>query len=295
MERNKGKSRGKVIAIVVMLVLCVAAAMFIVSTVRQRAESRRAAEAAAEEAAQTQEVSETPDEKADESMSHVYANSGASSEEKYTAEAFDGAVAAGCSCLAMPIVVSADGTAYIADNDDLSDLTGVNGYLSGMVDSQVSGIKTKGGNSLLRLSDVFDKYGRDVSYVIEIKYTDDSNISAFTDTVKQYELEDIVSVSSSYYAALEKTSQEFPDMPKIFLCGNEEDYAAALGVSYLDTISVEKSLMTEERLAQVHENSRKFGVWTLNSEEDIKKALEMGVDSYYTDEGALAASLEKEQ
>ena len=277
----------------VMLVLCVAAAMFIVSTVRQRAEDKRAAEAAAEEAAAAPEEPEVTGSELKERMAHVYANSGASSEEKYTAEAFDGAVAAGCSSLAMPVVASADGTAYIADNDDLSELTGMNAYLSGMVDSQIAEIKTKGGNSMLKLSDVFDKYGRDVNYIIEIKYTDDSNISAFADAVNEHEFGDVVSVSSRYYTALERVGGEFPDMPKVFICENEEDFSAALPIGYIDTISVEKSLMTEERLAQTHENSKKFGAWTLNSADEIRAALDMGADSYYTDEGAIAADTEK--
>jgi glycerophosphoryl diester phosphodiesterase len=51
--------------------------------------------------------------------------------------------------------------------------------------------------------------------------------------------------------------------------------------------------MNEENLAAVHESGKKFGAWTLNSEEDIRSAVSMGLDSYFTDEGALAVSIEK--
>lgn len=293
MNRKKSTPRRSMItAITVMLVLCILAAIFIVTTVRHRAESKKTAKETVEETAPAPE-STAADEGLKERMSHVYANSGASSDEKYTLAAFDGAVAAGASCLALPVVASADGTPYVAGDDDLHDLAGMNAYISGMTDSQLSEIRTNGGNAMLKLSDVFEKYGRNVSYVIEIKYTDDSNISAFADAVKKHELGDIVSVSSSYYVALEKAAGDFPDMPKVFLCANEEDFSAALGIGYIDTISVEKSMMTDEKLAKVHESSKKFGAWTLNSEEEINKALDMGVDSYYTDEAAVAASAEK--
>ena len=42
-----------------------------------------------------------------------------------------------------------------------------------------------------------------------------------------------------------------------------------------------------------HDYGKKFGAWGLNSEEDIKAAIEMGVDSYFTDETQLAVGIEK--
>ena len=290
-SKRKGSSRTKLIAIIVMLVLCAAAAVYIVKIAKHRAEPEpvpdetTATEPAAQDAAADEELKAR--------LAHVYMNSGDSSQEKYTAAAFDGAVGAGAACLAMPIVISADGTPYIANDDNLYDMTGVNAYVSGMVDSQIADMKTKGGNDILSLGDVFDRYGNSVSYVIEIKYTDYRNISAFTETVKKYGLEANVSVSSRYYAALGDVEAEFPDMPKIFLCDNAEDLAASQNIDCIDTVSVEKTLMTEDGLAAVHGSGKKFGAWTLNSEEDIKAALAMGADSYFTDEGTLAAELER--
>ena len=291
MDRRKRKSSGKLAAIIVMLVLCLLSAALIVKTVRNRAEQRKAkTEVTEEPAPETQTAAD--DAAVKERLSHVFANSGASSEEKYTTAAFDGAIAAGNVCLAMPIVISADGTPYIADDDYIYELTGMNAYLSGMTDGQIAGVKTKGGNDLLKLSDVFDKYGKDVTYVIEIKYTGDRNITAFTETVKKYGFQDVTSVSSLYYAALSRIESEFPEMQKLFLCEGDEDFNAALSLDYIDTISVEKALVSDEKFARVHEAGKKAGAWTLNTEEEIRAALDKGADSYYTDEGALAVSVE---
>ena len=82
-------------------------------------------------------------------------------------------------------------------------------------------------------------------------------------------------------------------MPKIFLSENEVDLAEAQRSDTVDLISVNRDLMTAENLAAVHDSGKKFGAWTLNSEEDIRAALDLGVDSYFTDEGALAAEIEK--
>jgi glycerophosphoryl diester phosphodiesterase len=162
-----------------------------------------------------------------------------------------------------------------------------------MSDGQIAEVKTKGGNGIVKLSDVFEKYGTDVNYVIEIRYANERNIMPFVETVKKAGVADVTSVSSYYFGALDIVENEFPDMPKIFLSENEVDLAEAQGSDIVDLISVDRDLMNEENLAAVHESGKKFGAWTLNSEEDIRSAVSMGLDSYFTDEGALAVSIEK--
>lgn len=293
MEKKRSKSSVKVIAIAVMLVLCVAAAAFIVKSVKDRKTAEPADVDVTDIEQEPEEDSSASDEEMKAKLAHVYTSSGSSSEEKYTMAAFDSAVQGGSVCLAMPVVVSGDGVLYVADDDYLYDMTGMNGYLSGMVESQISEVKTKGGNSIVKLSDVFEKYGTDISYVIEIKYPNDRNIMAFTEAVKKAEAAGVTSVSSYYFDALERVESEFPDMPKIFLSENEVDLGEAKDRDVVDTVSVDRDLMTEENLAAVHSSGKKFGAWTLSSEEDIRKAVSMGVDSYFTDEGALAVSIEK--
>ena len=207
----------------------------------------------------------------------------------------DSAVEGGSVCLSMPVVAAKDGTLYVAYDDYLRDMTGLDGYLSGMSDGQIAEVKTKGGNDIVKLSDVFEKYGTDVNYVIEIRYANERNIMPFVETVKKAGVADVTSVSSYYFGALDIVENEFPDMPKIFLSENEVDLAEAQRSDTVDLISVNRDLMTAENLAAVHESGKKFGAWTLNSEEDIKSAVSMGLDSYFTDEGALAVSIEKDE
>ena len=296
MEKKRKKSSAMLIAIAVMLMLCIAAAAYIMKISRAKAEPEPEPAPAEEVTADADEPKpeETPsaeDEKA--KLAHIYTNSGSSAEEKYTMAAFDSAVEAGSVCLSMPVIASADGVAYVADVDYLGDMAGYDGYLSGMTDGQLSEITTRGGNSMVRLSDVFEKYGTDVNYVIEVKYANQRNVTPFIEAVKAAGVADVTSVSSYFCGILEIVEEEFPDMPKIFLSENETDLAEAQERDVVDMISADKELMTEENLAAVHESGKKFGAWTLNSEEEIRKAVSMGMDSYYTDEGALALSIEK--
>jgi glycerophosphoryl diester phosphodiesterase len=52
--------------------------------------------------------------------------------------------------------------------------------------------------------------------------------------------------------------------------------------------------MTEGNCQTAHENGKMFSAWTLDSEEEIKSAIDMGVDTYFTNDTPLALSLERE-
>ena len=292
MEKKSNKSSAIVIAIAVMLLLCIAAALYIVKISKAKAAAPEPAEEVVIEPEQPAEEA-PPAEDVKAKLAHIYTNSGSSSEERYTMAAFDSAVEGGSVCLSMPVVAAKDGTLYVAYDDYLRDMTGLDGYLSGMSDGQIAEVKTKGGNDIVKLSDAFEKYGTDVNYVIEIRYANERNIMPFVETVKKAGVADVTSVSSYYFGALDIVENEFPDMPKIFLSENEVDLAEAQRSETVDLISVNRDLMTAENLAAVHESGKKFGAWTLNSEEDIKSAVSMGLDSYFTDEGAFAVSIEK--
>ena len=292
MEKKSNKSSAIVIAIAVMLLLCIAAALYIVKISKAKAAAPEPAEEVVIEPEQPAEEA-PPAEDVKAKLAHIYTNSGSSSEERYTMAAFDSAVEGGSVCLSMPVVAAKDGTLYVAYDDYLRDMTGLDGYLSGMSDGQIAEVKTKGGNDIVKLSDAFEKYGTDVNYVIEIRYANERNIMPFVETVKKAGVADVTSVSSYYFGALDIVENEFPDMPKIFLSENEVDLAEAQKSETVDLISVNRDLMTAENLAAVHESGKKFGAWTLNSEEDIKSAVSMGLDSYFTDEGAFAVSIEK--
>lgn len=293
MEKKRIKRPAIITAIAVMLVLSIAAAAYIVKITRDRAVAE-APQAPQEPAAEAPEPAEVPsDEEMKAKLAHIYVNSGSSSEEKYTMAAFDSAVEAGCVSLSMPVAVSGDGIVYIANDDNLYDMTGMNAYLSGMTEGQIANVKTKGGNDLVRLSDVFEKYGTDVNYVIEVIYADDRNIMPFIEAVKKAGVTDVMSVSSSSFKVLNRMEIELPDVPKVILCEEDAVLSEARGRDSVDVISVSRELMNGENLAAVHDSGKKFGAWTLNSEEDIRAALDLGVDSYFTDEGALAAEIEK--
>lgn len=294
--RRNSKTGKKLILIAVLLMLCVAATAYLFKTVDDMREQREAA--AAEEAAQQEAEAaaaaeeEAAQEAATKKDEQVYAYSGSKDDNKYTMAAYDSAVEAGCGAIVLPFVVSQDGTLIVADDDYAQDLTGYGGYFSGMTDGQIENLETKSGDKILKLADVFDKYGRDIHYIIEVKYTSERNLMALKELIDKKDYADVVSISSEFFSGLRSLDNELPNSPKIFLCNGEEGWAEALGTDYVDAISVTSEMMSDERCKTAKDSNKKFGAGILSSEEDITKANDMGADFFITDAAALAAGNE---
>lgn len=302
-ESKKRKvKRRRLLIIIVLLLLCVAAAVYIIMHFggSKDKSTEEAAEVTTEETTAEEETVETPQEDleaaaAEKAAAHVYSHRGSAGEDELTIAAYDRAVEAGSKYLEADMVVSASGTVYLARDDQAYDMTGYNGYFSGMTDGQIGALETRNGNKVIRLKDLFDKYGDSVTYLVDIKYSSSRNIDAFTETVKECGFEKNVIAVSSYFGALSPLEDEFPDMDKLYVCKDAATFELALGKEYVDIISVPEELMTADYLEAAHNNGKKFSVWTLNDEKEISNAIELGVDTYFTDDSALAIKLEKEK
>lgn len=295
MNRVNRRKRKKIItAIAVMLLLCILAAFSIISTVRKRASEAREAEIAEQQAAETAaQAAEEEEKKASERSERILAYRGSSEDGLYTMAAYENAVEAGAGSIVLPFVVSQDGTLYVADDDYALELTGYGGYFSGMIDSQIENLETKSGTKVLKLSEVFEKFGSDVKYVIDLRYTSERNQEALRQFLEENGNEDSISVACSYFSGLRALEGSLPDVPKIFICSDAATFNEAKMADYVDVISVDKEIMSKELCDDAHKYEKDFGAWALNSAEEVKEALSMGVDSFFTDEVAAAAEAEK--
>ena len=298
-EVRKIRGRNKELLIIaVLLLLCIASAAFILShygkSGDKKAEKPAAETPAAEEAADATGTEPAPaPAAAGEAASHVYSHRGSAGEDELTFAAYDRAVEAGSKFIEADVVVSGSGTVYLAHDDYALDMTGTGGYFSGMTDGQIDKLKTKSGSNVIKLKDLFERYGDSVTYIVDVKYTGSRNIDAFTITVRTSGMEDNVIAASSFFDVLRPLDESFPDMPKLYVCADQATFDLALGNDYVDIISVPKEIMTADNAQAAHDHHKKFSAWTLNSEKEIKSAIDLGVDSYFTDDTELAIKLEK--
>ncbi len=292
--RRKRKKNKTLAAIAVLLALCLLAGLSIVGTVKKRAADAREAEIAEQKAAEAaaQEEEAKQKEETAKKSERIFAYRGSSEDGLYTMASYENAVEAGAGTIVVPFVVSQDGTLFVADDDYAQELTGYGGYFSGMVDSQIDNLETKSGTKVLKVSEVFDKFGTDVKYVLDLRYTSERNQEALRKFLEENGNEDVISVACNYFSGLRALESSLPDVTKIFMCQDEASYNEARFADYVDTISVNKDMMSEELCKGAHEYDKKFSAWSLNSAEDVKKAIDIGADFFFTDEVAVAVEAE---
>ncbi len=257
----------------------------------EQEEAEREAQKAEEEAAM-QEIEDAA------IASHVYSHRGSAGAEEHSFKAYDAAIEAGSRYIEQDVVISSDGILYVSHDENAVYMTGYDGMYEYMSSETIDSLETDAGNKILRLSEVFDKYGDNVNYVIELKTNSDACTEAFEKLVEEYGLEDSVIVQSMHAETLESIEKKYPDMPKLFVCWNQGDFDYVLDLPYVDIISVksdvETGIFNESNCKAAHDAGKLFGAWTLNTEEEIKGAIDMGVDNYFTDDTALALSIERE-
>lgn len=231
---------------------------------------------------------------AEQASKHVYSHRGASGEEvEHTFSAYDLAIQYGSNYIEQDLVTSKDGTLYVSHDLSAKKITGVDKLYADLTDQEIDALKTTSGEAILTLQSVFDRYGEQVNYVIELKENDQQTV-LFQEIVTKNNLKDKIIVQASSHEPLDKLEEVYPEMPKLLLVKKQEELAAAMANKNVDIISVNKSLMNEENVKLVHDKHKMFNAWTLDTTNEIKSAITLGVDTYFTDFTAKALSLEEQ-
>lgn len=231
-----------------------------------------------------------------EAASHVYSHRGSAGNNEHSFSAYDAAIDAGSHYIEQDVVISSDGVLFVSHDLSASRLTGNRSNYSSMSASEIDKLRTHAGSKVLRLSEVFEKYGTNINYVIELKSSGQSTIEAFERSVEKYGVTENVIVQSEEVSVLEQIEKDYPDMLKLHVCRTQGEFDRDLDLPYVDIISVRAAsgLMGENNCNAAHSHDKLFSAWTLDSEQMIRRAIDLGVDTYFTNDTSLALSLEKQ-
>ncbi|MBQ9015865.1 MAG: zinc-ribbon domain-containing protein [Firmicutes bacterium] len=272
--------------------LSVAAGMFVAGMVSDHNDGKDADPAAAEttieeEAEEAAEETETAEEEAaadlDGAQQRVYASKNIGDYAENTIASFDEAIRQNAECVEQDVVMAADGTLFVSHD------RGYNGMPAGAIAS----------DGIPRLEDVFQRYGTEITYVVEIKANDTAASYELLSLIDEYELQDNIIVQSFYPGILREVKRELPEAPSIILHNNGDmnqvTFDEALRLDCADTVAVsrEEGMMTESNCRAAHQAGKRFAVWDLSEKQQILDAIEMDVDCYFTNAPALALDLEK--
>lgn len=198
---------------------------------------------------------------------------------------FDSAASQGATHIEQDVALADDGKLYV---------------YKGNIQNAAEPASAVQGSPLL--SWMFETYGKSFTYVVELKTTSPEAASALVDLIRQNDYEDNVIVQCFEISVLSQIKADLPGVETMCLCDNkngrngQQNLENALPGDAVDIICVCEAdgLMTQDNLSRVHEAGKEFGAWLMNDEGQIKHAIDMGLDCYFTEYPGRAIGLEKE-
>ncbi|MGL4663241.1 MAG: glycerophosphodiester phosphodiesterase family protein [Culicoidibacterales bacterium] len=230
----------------------------------------------------------------------IYAHRGASGEcVEHTFQAYDLAIKQGAKNIELDLVTSKDGTLWVSHDLTAKAMTLVDKKYSDMTDKEISQLRitklrTKDDIPILKLSDVFNRYSNRINYVIETKPKQNQD-AKLVNMIKDLKLQRnvVYQTVQDNIAAFDLVKKEIPETQTMLLITEQDRLNRAVKFNNVDILGVYGKILNQNNVDLVHENGKKYNVWNLNTDEEIKRALLLGVDSYFTDYPARGISSEK--
>lgn len=106
------------------------------------------------------------------------------------------------------------------------------------------------------------------------------------DIINSFDFKDNCVVASQVYEVLERVKEYDASIRTAYVMSFA--YGDIVSLKAADHFSIEESSVTSSLVKQVHKEGKQLYVWTVNTEEDMKKMIDLNVDNIITDNISLA-------
>ncbi len=198
-----------------------------------------------------------------------------------TLASFQRAVDTGADAVECDVRVSLDGVPVIMHDESVDRTTNGTGNIAELNLSYLRQLEAGRTERIPTLRETLDLCRGKIELEIELKT--DLDGSLIVSEVREAGNTEIRFISFSV-KALSMVMDLAPEFPRSLLCGRiDPDYVARARACEADVISVNFKNMIPETAADIHDNGFKAAVWTPNTPEDIREALDLGVDRITSD------------
>ncbi len=139
------------------------------------------------------------------------------------------------------------------------------------------------------LEDVI-KYAKDNNLKLNIELKPTGHETDFEkyviDIIRKYDYADLCVVTSQVYDVLKNVKEYDPDITTVYVMSLA--YGDITKLEYADNYSIEASSITKTLVDKVHNKGRSIYAWTINTEENIARMIDLDVDNIITDDINLA-------
>lgn len=202
--------------------------------------------------------------------------------------AFEAAARLGADYVETDVQLTRDGTLVLAHDADLARVAGVPRRVASLRADEVARIRLRGGAPLATLPQALAAMKGRAGINIELKRYAESPpglVTAVVGAVRAAGMEEAVVIQSFERAHLDELAGLAPTIPAGFLMSVPAGSPFALGADFL---SVERRRIDRRFVARTHQSGKLLFAWTVSSEADVRRMLELGVDGVITDDVATA-------
>lgn len=205
---------------------------------------------------------------------------------------YDQAIKDGGQYIEQDVWLSKDNVLYVSHDNNLKDSTGKNINISDSTADQLSKVKLRNGESLHKLSDVFDKYKKKTHYIIETKKNAGDNTDTEKALVKElnkYQMNKNVIMQDSSIPGIKEfhSKKAQKNIPILWLMDSitQRQYLEKIknAPKYITFVSIPLEQLTPKIIKTAHKNGFKVNTWIINTYNDNYNALNTyKVDSLFT-------------
>ena len=213
-----------------------------------------------------------------------------------TMAAFRGAKELGADWIELDVQQSKDGQIFVLHDTNLKRTTGVDANTWEMTYAEIAKLDAGSffdadfaGEKIPLLSEVID-FAKENGMKLNIELKPTGHETGFeqcvVDEIKNAAFTDSCVITSQVYEVLEHVKAYDDSVTTVYVMSLA--YGDINQLTAADHFSVEASNATKSMISQVHNAGKSLYVWTVNTEESIKKMIRLNVDNIITDNISLA-------
>jgi len=200
------------------------------------------------------------------------------------------AIKDGTQYIEQDVWLSKDGKLYVSHDNNLKKSTGHNVTISDSTADKLKTVKLHNGEKLHQLKDVFNRYGKNVHYIIETKKGAGDNTDtekALAKEIKTHKMTNNVIMQDESIPGIAAFHKSLKNVPILWLLDSvtERQYKEQIenAPRYIKFISIRLEQWTPKLVKLSHKNGFKTNGWILNTYNDNYTALNtLKLDSVFT-------------
>ncbi|MGI5350873.1 glycerophosphodiester phosphodiesterase [Streptomyces sp. CA-250714] len=205
-------------------------------------------------------------------------------EPENTLRSFVRAEREGLDVIELDLHLSKDGELVVMHDADVARTTDGSGPISDFTLAELRELDAGQGERVPVFEEVVDA----VDSPLQAEIKDRAAARVLADTIRRRELHERVTVISFHAEALRETREHLPDIPIVLVAGRSSptapERARELGAGM---ISLELQHLDADIVRRAHDAGIQVISWTVNTDEDLARVRELGLDGVVTDMPAV--------